>query len=142
MYRTIGKVLLMVGVLITAGVVIWGWNTGVFDCSRTGAGIGLRRVFFLVLYLPIPIAVTSVGFALAFKDSIAKSILAKKVMLVIAALLLLFAMSFVAVNVMGNIRYYGGGDVLKVLMLNLIFALPILFLSGLLFFMSRVVIKN
>lgn len=145
MNRKIGKVILVVGTMITAGVVMWGWNAGIFGFSQTDAGVGLTRAFFLLIYLPIPIIVIAIGLSLAFKDTIknaiAKSVPLKISMLVISILLFLFAMGFMGVNITWSIRYYGG-DVPKVLILNLLFVSPILVLSGILFFTSRVVVRE
>ncbi len=138
MSRTIGKLLLVMGLLMTGGVVIWGWDNKIFDFSQTGTAIGLRRLFFLLLYFPIPMSVTVVGLVLTLRGWIVKSILVKRAALVISVLLFLFAMSFVVFNTMGNIEHYEGKDVFKVLIINFVFALPILFLSGLLFFISRI----
>jgi len=89
----------VVGLLTTIWVVIWGWNTGVFDFSRTGAGVGLGRLFFLFLYFPLSISLTIIGLILAFREWVIRSILIKKFALVISILLFLFAAVFVASNV-------------------------------------------
>jgi len=57
--------------------------------------------------------------------------------LVVSLLLLLVAAGFTMENVMNNIRYYGGEGALGVLIQNLFFDLPLLLLSGLLFYLSR-----
>jgi len=142
MFRTIGKVLLVTGLLATVGTAIWGWNNAVFNFSQTGTALGLRRLFFYLLYLPIPMSVAAVGLVLTFRDRMARTITMRKIALVISILLFLFAMSFVAFNVMSNIMHYEGEDVLKVVTLNFVFTLPILFLSGLLFFSSRAVSRD
>ncbi|MBT9282723.1 MAG: hypothetical protein KM312_08815 [Hydrogenibacillus schlegelii] len=137
MYKKIGVVLLVVGLLTMVWEVIWGWNTGVFDFSRTGAGVGLGRLFFLFLYFPVSMSFTIVGLILAFGEWVTRSILIKKFALVISILLFLFAAVFVASNVTHS-YIEDADDVLGFF----IIALPIVFLSGLFFFLSRLTIKN
>ena len=142
MSKTIGKVLLAVGLLTTAGIFILGWNSKVFDFSQTGAAIGLRRLFFYYLYLPIPMIIASVGFILISRDWLESIIPLKRIALVISAFLFLSAIIFVSFNVMGNIMHYGKENVLEVFVLNLIFTSPVFFLSGLLFLSSRVISRK
>jgi len=137
MYKKIGVVLLVVGLLTTVWVVIWGWNTGVFDFSRTGAGVGLGRLFFLFFYFPLSISLTIVGLIFAFRERVTRSTLIKKFSLVISILLFLFAAVFVA----SSVTHSYIEDIDDVLGFFII-VLPIVFLSGLFFFLSRLTVKN
>ena len=142
MSKIIGRALLVAGLLMMVGVLIWGWYSGIFDFSQTGAAIGLRRLFFYFLYLPIPMIIAVAGLVLMSKNWIASNVPLKMMALVMSVFLFLSAIIFVAFNVMGNVMHYGKEDMLKVIVLNLIFTLPVLFLSGLLFFSSRIISKN
>ena len=137
MYKKIGVEFLVVGLLTTVWVIIWGWNNGVFDFSRTGAGVGLGRLFFLFIFFPASISLAISGLILAFREWIARIILIKKIALVISILLFLFAAVFVASNVTHS-YIEDIDDVLGFI----IIALPIVFLSGLFFFLSRLTVKN
>lgn len=137
MFRMIGKLFLGIGLLTTAGIVIWGWDNKIFDLSQTGTAVGLRRLFFLLLYLPIPMSVTIIGLALTFRDWIARSIIVKRIALVASALLFFHIISFVVFNIIDNIIHYEMNNLINVLMTNFVFASPILLLSMLLFLISR-----
>lgn len=137
MRRTISKILLVAGLLAIAGGILWGYKEGVFDFSRTGAGIGLTRVFLFLFYMPIAIGLTISGCIPLLKGWVTRSNLMKRVGLAISLLLFVIAISFVLFNVAGNIRNYEGAGLLWVVSLNLVFTLPLLFLSGLFFFLSQ-----
>ena len=137
MSRIIGKIVLLIGLLVTVGVIGWAFSHELFDFTQKGAGIGLERVFFFFLYLPTALCVLVGGVLLAFRDRVAESGVVKTGVLVVSLLLLLVAAGFTIKNVMSNIRHYGGEGALGVLILNLFFALPLFLLSGLLFYLSR-----
>lgn len=137
MSRIIGKIVLLIGLLVTVGVIGWAFSHELFDFTQKGAGIGLARVFFFFLYLPTALCVLVGGVLLAFRDRVAENGVVKIGALVVSLLLLLVAAGFTIENVMSNIRHYGGEGVPGVLILNLFFALPLFLLSGLFFYLSR-----
>lgn len=137
MSRIIGKIVLLIGLLMTLGVMAWAFSHELFDFTQEGAGIGLERVFLFLLYLPIALCVLVAGFFLSFRDWVAKNGVVKTGALVVSLLLLLVAIGFTIGGIMGNIRHYGGKDAPGVLIQNLIFALPLFLLSGLLFHLGR-----
>jgi glucan phosphoethanolaminetransferase (alkaline phosphatase superfamily) len=142
MFKMIGKILLTLGLLMVTGTVIWGWSSKIFDSSQSGAGIGLTRIFFLFMYFPISVSIATIGLFLAFRDFMAKSSLVKMSTRFVSILLLLFAVGFVASNVINNIKHYGGEGLSGVLIQNFMFSSPIFFLSGLFFFLSRITSKG
>lgn len=137
MSRIVGKIVLLIGLLMTVGVMGWAFSHELFDFTQKGAGIGLGRVFLFLLYLPTALCILVAGAFLSFRDWVAKNGMVKASALVASLLLLLVAVGFTIGGVMGNIRHYGGEGALGVLIQNLIFALPLFLLSGLLFHLSR-----
>jgi len=137
MPRIVGKIVLLIGLLATVGVAGWAFSHALFDFTQKGAGVGLGRVFFFFLYLPTALCVLIGGVLLAFRDRVTENGVVKTGALVVSLLLLLVAAGFTMENVMNNIRYYGGEGALGVLIQNLFFDLPLLLLSGLLFYLSR-----
>jgi len=133
MRQRLGQSLLLVGLLATAGVLLWGWREGVFALSQTGPAVGLGRAFFAILYLPLALSLVVLGIILTGRGRVAPRWLR-----VVAAFFALVALGFVLMGVAGNLTYYAGRDVYRVLLQNLILASPLLLLSGLLFVAGKV----
>lgn len=138
----IGKLLLLLGLLATAGTIIWGLTNGIFSIAQSGESVGLRRLFFFFLYLPVPLSIVVIGFVLIFRDRLTRNIPVSRIALIISVILLLIVANFTIEGVARNIRYYGGRGVLQVLMQNFVFTIPLFFLSGLLFFLSWFVTRE
>lgn len=142
MQKKIGNTLLGLGSISAAGVLIWGWKMGVLSSSRVGAAAGIGRMFFFLLYLPVPIILAMMGGILAHKEQVRKRWFLQKISLWASLLLILFVVVFVGFNLIHNVKYYGGGAVLHVLALNMGFVFPMLLLSGVLFYMGRLSVRN
>ena len=141
MYRKRGEILIAVGALMMIGVILWGVRVGAFDFSQRDAGAGLTRMFFAT-FLAIPFGIMALGVAQAYKRWISNAPFIKGVIRATAISILLVALGFVGVNIAHNIRHYGARHVPGVLMLNLIFVTPFLFLSGILFSMGRLASRD
>jgi hypothetical protein len=120
MSRIIGKTVLLIGLLVTVGVIGWAFSHELLDFTQKGAGVGLGRVFFFFLYLPTALCVLVGGVLLAFRDRVAENGVVKTGALVVSLLLLLVAAGFTIENVMSNIKHYGGEGVPGVLILNIV----------------------
>ena len=136
MTKTIGKALLLIGALFTIALAIGGWHQEIFVSSQTSASLGLRRTFFLFLYFPIAIGVAVAGVMLGFGEHI-HHVLVKKVALTASLFLLALAVGFLVMNVIYNLKFYEGAGLIAVLLMNGMFVLPLLCLSGLFFLVSR-----
>jgi len=136
MIKTIGKALSIIGVLLATVIVIVGWRHAIFSSSQTGAAIGLRRIFFLFVYIPAAIGVAIVGSILAFGSQVNNAAI-KKTSLVASVFFFLLALGFITMNISSNVRYYEGEGLIFVVLMNLILAAPMLFLGGLLYWISR-----
>jgi len=135
MIKTIGKAFLIIGVLLAAAIAIEGWRQAIFAPSQTGAAIGLRRIFFLFVYIPAAIGVAIVGSILAFGSQVNNAAI-KKTSLVASVFFFLLALGFITMNISSNVRYYEGEGLIFVVLMNLILAAPVLFLGGLLYWIS------
>ncbi len=136
MTKTIGKALLLIGVLFTIAIAIKGWRQEIFVLSQTSISLGLRRTFYLFLYFPIAIGIAMAGTILAFGEH-TRHVFVKRIALTASLFLLALAVGFLVMNVIYNIKFYEGAGLIAVLSMNGVFVLPLLCLSGLLFLVSR-----
>ncbi len=136
MTKTIGKALLLIGVLFTIAIAIKGWRQEIFVLSQTSISLGLRRTFYLFLYFPIAIGIAIAGAILAFGEY-THHVFVKRIALTASLFLLALAVGFLVMNVIYNIRFYEGAGLIAVLLMNGVFVLPLLCLSGLFFLVSR-----
>jgi len=133
MTQKLGRFLLGLGILSTAGLLTWGWGQGFFSFGDKGVAIGIDRAFFFFVYLPMTALISVSGVVLSYSKKVRK-VWFRRIFFVTSLLVFLVAVNFILVNIKVNIRYYGGEDMLRVLILDLIFATPLLFLSGMLFY--------
>lgn len=130
--KVIGASLLGVGVLMALVGGVWSFQQGLWDFTRDGPSVGISRVFFLVLFLPTALLLSAGGLILWRPEWVVKSQIVQNGFGVGSFLSVLAALLFVGSNVMWNIKYYGGVGVGGVLFINLLFALPLLLLGGVL----------
>ena len=142
MQKKIGNALLGIGAISTVGVLIWGWKLGILSFYRVGVAAGIERLFFFFLYLPVPIILAVIGGILAYKKQVMGSGFLRGMSLGISLLLLLIVIGSVGLNLVYNLKYYGGSAIVYVLALNVGFVFPLLFLSGVLFYIGSLGIRN
>ena len=135
--KVIGASLLGVGVLMTFIGGVWSFQQGLWNFTQGGPSVGISRVFFLVLFLPTVLLLSVGGFILCRPEWVVKSQIAQYGFGVGSFLSVLAALLLVGSNVMWNIKYYGGIDVGWVLFMNLLFALPLILFSYVLFRANR-----